>query len=581
LLHTFFSLNRLATTMKVAVIGGGPGGMFFCHAIESRRRLLIEAGDAAAAKLLPLVTCFEKSSAAGGVWKAATSKDTTPNMYAGLWTNGPSHCHEFYDYTFDEHFGHPVTVHMPRQQLLDYMLARVTTKCPNFFEKYFQFQKEVQHVVFDEEEQKFHVRVRDVETGDIFTDLVDKCVWACGDNGITEIPPEVMRVFKTGGFTGRMIHSAETENFEEDVRGKRVLLIGGSYSAEDLALQAIKLGVEKVYISTRDPHSAVTRIGTWPMDKVQILEGQAPVAVADSGRSIQFKMTEWTWPNKYEFYGGVETELNGIDTVVFCTGYGMNFSMLDASLQTWLPMKSQKHKLQVPRDWMMKPNVLSGLVGDVKPGDVRYYPGTVHPHLYRGVLIENPNMMFLTIYGSESPLLATDVYTWLLAGYVTEAVALPTADEMRQENREQAISEMSLPYLRYHMDKNYYKALENLPDFWEDDGYDEGGLWEQVEQEFDLYSFKILARTADEGKYPMCLGSITDLSKVGRELYDYDLKDDEHRFRSVPDENEWRTFRDYDDEDACYYRSLFTGTGAIPLKQRWIDLHDIDSWRDV
>lgn len=55
----------------VAVIGGGPGSMFFCHALETRRRELMEKGDSEAALAhLPIVTCFERADGPGGVWRA-------------------------------------------------------------------------------------------------------------------------------------------------------------------------------------------------------------------------------------------------------------------------------------------------------------------------------------------------------------------------------------------------------------------------------------------------------------------------------------------------------------------------------
>ena len=94
--------------MKIAVIGGGPSGLFFCHAIEKIQR---ETGK------LFSVTCFEKASQPGGVWRACTDENST-EMYEALWTNGSSHCTEFHDYTYDEHFKKPVTVYLRRQDLL-------------------------------------------------------------------------------------------------------------------------------------------------------------------------------------------------------------------------------------------------------------------------------------------------------------------------------------------------------------------------------------------------------------------------------------------------------------------------------
>ncbi len=46
----------------------------------------------------------------------------------------------------------------------------------------------------------------------------------------------------SGGYKGAVMHSAATgANFDELVCGKKILMVGGSYSAEDLTLQAINI----------------------------------------------------------------------------------------------------------------------------------------------------------------------------------------------------------------------------------------------------------------------------------------------------------------------------------------------------
>ena len=45
----------------IAVIGFGPSGMSFLHAVDHRRKQLEEEGNTAALAELPDVTCFERS----------------------------------------------------------------------------------------------------------------------------------------------------------------------------------------------------------------------------------------------------------------------------------------------------------------------------------------------------------------------------------------------------------------------------------------------------------------------------------------------------------------------------------------
>ena len=66
------------------------------------------------------------------------------------------------------------------------------------------------------------------------------------------MPVSLTNVFKEGGFKGPVLHStaaADTKLFEESVRGKRILLVGGAYSAEDIALQAIRKLKDDFYIA--------------------------------------------------------------------------------------------------------------------------------------------------------------------------------------------------------------------------------------------------------------------------------------------------------------------------------------------
>ena len=47
-------------------------------------------------------------------------------MYKHLWSNGPKECLEFPDYTFEDHFGHPIPSFPPREVLIDYLEGKFT-----------------------------------------------------------------------------------------------------------------------------------------------------------------------------------------------------------------------------------------------------------------------------------------------------------------------------------------------------------------------------------------------------------------------------------------------------------------------
>lgn len=560
-------------SISVAVIGGGPGGLSFCHAIERQARQQRDGGGieiSPPSTTTPRVSvrCFERSTGPGGVWKSADPSRswTCANMYDELWTNGPSHSTEFADYTFDEHFGRPVTVYMPRQEVLGYLIGRVTNQCPDFFEKYFQFGTAVQSVKWDAEKAKFIVVTRSTTSPqDSPTEhYFDKVVWACGDNGKPFIPKKIKSIFRS--FQGRAFHSSDTATLESDFRGKRVLMIGGGYSAEDLALQACKLGVEKVFISSREESSDGTVMGAWPYNKVEVLRQQTPVSVA--GRTIRFSPTKWTWDDEYVVDSEtISTELCDIDTVVFCTGYKHNYEMLDDGL--YPETRSMGYPLEVPENWTMPPNMFSEFIPAIKPGKTSYYTQHTHPQLYQGLLVSNPNMMFINTYGSEQPLLAVDVSAWTLARFCNGGIPIPSEMEMNELNRTQALRELELPFLRYYMDENYHKALNRIPAW----GTDELPVWQDYVNEETQYNFKLLARKMQYSKYMFEIGTSVELNKLGRLLYEFDCLSDAHRYGITNKDielNPWKTFRDY--ENAKDFFSIHTGTKAVCLPKPWLQI---------
>lgn len=577
---------------KVAVIGGGPGGMFFCHALETRRRELKENGDKAALASLPIVTCFERASGPGGVWRAertfaadenkspTADDDTkelleTTNMYEALWTNGSKENIEFYDYTFDEHFGRPLPVYMPRQPVLEYMVGRVTKHCPDFFEKYVKFNTNVVSVRFIQD--KFEIVTKDLVTQELITGVYDKCIWAAGENGRPSMPAPMIKMFRDGGFAGRIIHSSDTANFEEDVKGKRVLLIGGAYSAEDLALMAVKVGAEMVYASSRQNENVVSWATSWPQNKVEILEEQTPVRVTEDGRCIQFVAVKWEFPVDYVPSEDVETEIRDIDTIIFCTGYKPNVEMLEEKLRVpFLSSTDKTLKLSVPKDWKMKPNKLMEHLGEIELGDVRSINSIVtYPGLYRGLSISNPAMMFLT-GTTDNPLVCIDVNAWLLLRFITGLRAIPTPEDMSRQNLEDALEGMQNPYVRYCMDSNYYEAFDEK---FKDEKQREiiMPLYEEYKDEHYSLYFRMLARSMQEAKYPVSFGTFEELNETAKAIISYDKLVYNHRTVLDPDneeENAWRTYRDY--TDAHKFCSTFTGTEAVPLPGRWIDLDATD-----
>eukprot|EP00928_Gymnodinium_smaydae_P096098 TRINITY_DN8416_c0_g4_i1.p1 TRINITY_DN8416_c0_g4~~TRINITY_DN8416_c0_g4_i1.p1 ORF type:complete len:597 (+),score=75.46 TRINITY_DN8416_c0_g4_i1:91-1881(+) len=581
-----------AAPPAIAVIGAGPGGMFFCHALETRRRELEAAGDEDALRALPVVTCFDRAAGPGGVWRserqftspssggeAARTDTPASNMYEALWTNGPKEAIEFFDYTYRDHFGdRPLPVYMPRHALLEYMIGRVTQRCPDFFDRYMKFKSSVEGVRFLSAERKFEVVITDVSTGDTYTGYYDKCIWAAGMNGRPMIPASMFNMFREGGFSGRIIHSSDTANFRSDVEGKNILLIGGSYSGEDLALMAVKCGVNKVFISSRNKN-VVSWTAAWPCNKVQVLEGQVPVSVTDNGRCIQFASAECSLSDADEADNAdmqTETEIRDIDTVIFCTGYSPNVNMLSEDLNRAL-RRDDLPEMSVPKNWKMSPNSFTDVLGDIEPADDAKLIGCMYPDLYCGCIsIENPDMMFMP-FEFENPLFGIDVSAWLLMHYVTGAAGSKSAEDMLQHERDAVLNTLNNPGYRCLVDKNYIDAIEKHWDSLPEKPESKHEWLDEVEMDFqETMEIRMLARYVQEANYPVSLGSVDELNETAAAYMAFDRMTRDHRAEiSELDAEKGITFRDYSNGDD--FVSMFTGSVASSLRKKWLDIDITDS----
>ena len=229
---------------RTAVIGAGPCGLAQLHAFEQARLAGADIGE---------IVCFEKQSDWGGLWnytwRTGLDERGDPvhgSMYRYLWSNGPKECLEFSDYTFDEHFGRPIPSFPPREVLYDYIVGRAKK---SDVRQYIQFESPVRAVSFDGAAQTFEVTVQTWEpSGDsvLRTESFDHVIVATGHFSTPNVPeyPGFDR------FPGRILHSHDFRDAAE-FTGKDLLILGSSYSAEDIALQALKYGAASITVAYR------------------------------------------------------------------------------------------------------------------------------------------------------------------------------------------------------------------------------------------------------------------------------------------------------------------------------------------
>ncbi len=222
---------------RIAIIGAGPSGMAQLRAFQSAKAKGLQ---------VPEIVCFEKQNDWGGLWnytwRTGIDEHGEPvhgSMYRYLWSNGPKEALEFADYTFDEHFKKPIASYPPRAVLWDYIKGRAEKAQ---VKDLVRFNSAVQHIAYDETTQKFTVDVEDYAQQQHYSEQFDYVVVASGHFSTPRVP--VYEGFDQ--FHGRILHAHDFRDALE-FKGKSVLLVGSSYSAEDIGSQCYKYGAKQIY----------------------------------------------------------------------------------------------------------------------------------------------------------------------------------------------------------------------------------------------------------------------------------------------------------------------------------------------
>jgi trimethylamine monooxygenase len=283
---------------RIAVIGAGPRGLAARRAFASARRAGAE---------VPEMVCFEKRSDWGGLWnytwRTGLDEYGEPvhgSMYRFLWSNGPKECLEFADYSFEEHFGRPIPSYPPRAVLHDYIKGRVEK---SGVREQIRFRSPVRWVEYDEGSGRFQVKVKDLAADRLYTETFDHVVVANGHFSTPNVPsfPGFDK------FPGRVLHAHDFRDANEFV-GKDVLLIGSSYSAEDIGTQCFKYGARSITFSYRTRPMGFD----WPAGFEE-----RPLLSHVEGRTAHFS----------------DGSSKDVDAIVLCTGYLHNFPFLPDSLR--------------------------------------------------------------------------------------------------------------------------------------------------------------------------------------------------------------------------------------------------------
>jgi len=314
---------------KICVIGAGPSGMsFLCWAAKLARE----------GRKLPEIVCFEKQSDWGGLWNYtwrtgsdANGEPVHGSMYRYLWSNGPKECLELPQYTFEEHYGKPIPSFPPREVLFDYLQGRWKKED---VKKMVTFNSVVRDVQYNKEKDNFTVVVKDLLKDKVLEpEEFDYVIVASGHYSTPNVPtfPGVEK------FPGRVLHAHDFRDANE-FAGKTLLLVGASYSAEDIALQCIKYGAKRVICTWRSKPMGFN----WP-DSIE----ERPLVQKFEGNTAFFK----------------DGSKHDVDVVMMCTGYLHSYPFLREELR----LKS--------KNVLYPPNLYKGLVWMEGGNNKLFYSG--------------------------------------------------------------------------------------------------------------------------------------------------------------------------------------------------------------
>ena len=351
---------------RVAIIGAGPSGLAQLRAFQSAQN---QGAD------IPEITCFEKQPDWGGLWNYSwrTGLDeygepVHNSMYRYLWSNGPKECLEFADYTFAEHFSHAIASYPPRAVLWDYIKGRIIKA--DVRDK-IRFNTAVRNINFCKDRRQFTVQAHDLKNDRRYSGEYDYVVVASGHFSTPNVP------YYEGfdSFKGRILHAHDFRDALEFM-GQDILVVGSSYSAEDIGSQCYKYGARSIISCYRHAPMGFKWPDNWE---------EKPALQKVTGNTAYF----------------ADGSAKDVQAIILCTGYLHHFPFLPDSLR----LKTN--------------NILYPL------------------NIYKGVVWEdNPQLFYLGMQDQWYTFNMFDAQAWYARDIILERIRLPKTNDMQKHTQQ-------------------------------------------------------------------------------------------------------------------------------------------------
>ena len=293
---------------KICIIGGGAGGIFTLKIFQE--------------VLDPLkydVICFERYSDIGGQWNVSLiDKEVEPSLdpssepddsesnllrspsifYKELIARSPIPMMETPDFSLSDSNTELCYLDAPTilQHLKDY--AEKWNLLPNI-----RLNTSVDRVSFDKREKQFLVTHRNLKEQTRSSEIFEYVIVATGHL----FYPNIVSYPGQKTFPGQILHSKYFKDARR-FKNRKVLVVGSSFSAEDVSLLCIREGALRVTVSRRGPSTNLK----WPAGI-----DERPILTRIQGNTVHFQDgSSWDY-----------------DVIIYCTGYLHKFPFMEEDLK--------------------------------------------------------------------------------------------------------------------------------------------------------------------------------------------------------------------------------------------------------
>ena len=234
-----------------------------------------------------------------------------------------------------------------------------------------RFNHVVRQVTYNDSTDDFSVVAKNFdEDRDLPAQKFDYLIVATGHFSVPNVPsfPGIDQ------FPGRIMHSHEFR-YANQFKDQKLLLVGSSFSADDIAIQTFKYGAKKIIVTHKGNPMGLK----WPPEITE-----KPLLTKIEGSTVHFK----------------DGSKDDVDAIILCTGYLFYFPFLEERLR-------------------------------LKTANVFYPPG-----LYKGALLTqagNNKVLYIGMQNQYYSYTMFDAQAKWAVNYITGEIKLPDSETMEKD----------------------------------------------------------------------------------------------------------------------------------------------------